>query len=80
MQMTNQAVIRLYAMEPAILTTQQFEALQKELVSRALADDITLGDRILARMVLENLPRYHEAKRQNDWYASGAAGLEHEQK
>lgn len=59
------AVIRLHTYEPCILTTEEFEALDKEVTARAIVDDRSIGDRILHRLLVEHMPRYFEAKRLN---------------
>lgn len=60
-----EAVIRLHAYDPFIITTREYEGLLRELQSRALAGDLTLGDRIVAKLLHEHASRYHEAKEQN---------------
>lgn len=59
------AVIRMHAYEPCILTTEEFEELEREVTARVLVDKTTPGDRILARMLIENRWRYHEAREIN---------------
>ena len=60
-----EAVIRLHAYDPFIITTKEYEGLLRELQARALAGDLTLGDRIVAKLLHEHAWRYHEAKEQN---------------
>jgi len=60
-----EAVIRLHSYEPFVITTQEYEELQKELICRAHVDDMTLGDKILARLLQEHHSRYRECKERN---------------
>jgi hypothetical protein len=60
-----EAVIRLHAYDPFIITTREYEKLLGELQARTLAGDLTLGDRIVARLLHEHASRYFEAKEQN---------------
>lgn len=55
-------VIRLHAYDPHIITWQEFEQLEKEIMARIMAGDATLGDAILARMLDHNRFRYVECK------------------
>lgn len=61
-----EALIRFYAMEPVTLTTVEYEALRKDVTLAAALGERSLGLSILARMLVENEPRYHEAKRANE--------------
>jgi hypothetical protein len=54
-------LIRLYFCgENPTLTTEEFEALTKELAARRIADDLQLGDKILGRLLYLNYGRYVE--------------------
>lgn len=63
--MSNEAVIRLYTCEPVILTTDEYERLQREVFGRVLAGDPGISDRICLKLLEEHAPRYYEAKEQN---------------
>lgn len=56
-----EAVIRMHAYQPSILTTNEFEQLLREVRGRVLADDAGVSDKILMRMIDENQGRYFEA-------------------
>lgn len=70
-----EAVIRLHAYDPFVITTREYEKLLGELQARAMAGDTTLGDRIVARLLHEHASRYFEAKEQNE--ARGIQPSEH---
>lgn len=55
-------LIRLHAYEPSIVTAEEYEGLQRELMTRHVAGDLTLGDRILAKILVHNYGRYHQIK------------------
>lgn len=57
--MTLEAVIRLIAYEPCIITTQEYEELQKEVQGRVFAGIAGVGDRILLKLLEEHSSRYH---------------------
>lgn len=61
-----EALINVHLCRAIILTTDEYEQLSKEVIARALAQDVTLAERILAQILDDNAPRYHEAKRQNE--------------
>jgi hypothetical protein len=56
-------LIGMYAHRPFYLTAEEYEGLQKELMARALVGDTGLGDQILLRLLEDNEPRYHEARK-----------------
>ena len=60
-----EAVIRLYFCDPCILTTQQYEQVKKDVEARAIAGVSEVGDRVLAKLLLEHRSRYVEAKEIN---------------
>jgi hypothetical protein len=60
------ALIMMRTIEPIALTHWEYEQVKKELESRAIADCPSIGDKILAKILLENYSRYHEAKKRND--------------
>lgn len=60
-----EALIRMYACNPVILTTSEYERLAAEVRGRVLAGDAGISDLICARLLEENSPRYHEAKARN---------------
>lgn len=62
--MTGRAVIRMHAYTPTILTTEEFETLQREVGAASLVDP-TIGTLILSKLLMENEYRYNEACRQN---------------
>ena len=59
------AMIRMYTCDAEVLTTEEFEALEKEVMARAICNDVGVGERILARLISEHMSRYYEAKAQN---------------
>jgi hypothetical protein len=59
-------LIPFRTLEPLYLTVQEYEKIQNTVVARILADDRTPAETVLAKMLLENAPRYHEAKRLED--------------
>lgn len=63
--MKNEAVIRMHSYEPVILTTEEYETLQREVIGHAIANPGTVGARILAKLAAENHSRYVEAWEQN---------------
>lgn len=54
--------IRLHTVEPCVLTADEYAAAEKELIARHLADDVTVVDRIVARLLVEHRSRYNEIK------------------
>lgn len=60
-----EALIRLHFFDACVITTQEYEALQKEVMAAALVDAPSTGLRILAKLLDQNSYRYHEAKQQN---------------
>ena len=54
------AVIRLSAYEPDVVTVEEFDAIVAELNARRIAGDLQLGDRILARLLLPHTCRRDE--------------------
>lgn len=60
-----EAVIRLHAYEPCIITTGEYEELQKEVQGRIFAGDAGVGDRILLKLLEEHHSRYHECLLRN---------------
>lgn len=58
--------IRMYTCDAESLTVEEYEALQREVMARIMADggtkNASVGDRILARLLYEHGPRYSEAK------------------
>lgn len=63
--MSNEAVIRLHAYDPVIITTDEYEQLAREVRGRILAGDAGISDRICLRLLEEHESRYYEAKEQN---------------
>lgn len=63
--MKNEAVIRLHAYDPVILTTAEYEQLQAEVRGRIVAGVAGISDRICLRLLEEHASRYHEAKAVN---------------
>jgi hypothetical protein len=63
--MTERAMIRMHTYEPCVLSTQDYERLEREVRGRILAYDAGIGDHILLRLLEEHRPRYFEAKAQN---------------
>lgn len=59
-------MIRLIAYVPFVITTKEYEGLVKELEARYMAGDLTLGDRIVAKLLEEHRSRYFEAEEQNE--------------
>jgi hypothetical protein len=57
------AVIRLHAYEPSIVTVEEFDAITAELNARRIAGDLQLGDRILAKLLLPHTCRREEIVR-----------------
>jgi len=60
-----EAVIRFRAYDPHILTTAEFETLEREVTARIAAGDAGIAERILTRMIMHNRSRYVEAKERN---------------
>ena len=60
MEQRPEAVIRLHTYEPCIITTDEYLAIQQELITRALVDQPSPGDKILAKLMLEHHSRYVE--------------------
>ena len=60
------AMIRMYTCDAEVLTTEEFESLKHEVTARCIADDVSVGERILARLIVEHEGRYYEAKAQNE--------------
>lgn len=58
-------VIPFRTMEPFYLTPEEFDRLQRDVEARFLVGDVGLGERILAKMIIENSYRYHEVVQQN---------------
>lgn len=56
-----EGVIRMY-LNPPIVTCKEYEEIRHELEARAFAGDITLGDRILAKLLVDHNWRYVECK------------------
>ncbi len=54
--------IGFYALQPFYLTAAEYEEVLREVTAHVLAGDVTLADRILARMLHESAPRYHQIK------------------
>jgi hypothetical protein len=65
------AVIRLVTHEPCILTTEEYEQAQREVLGRVLAADDGVSDRILIRLLTDNANRYMEAKAANSTTKEG---------
>lgn len=63
--MKNEAVIRMLTLEPCILTTDEYEALQREVRGRVFTQSDEVGDRILFKLLNEYYGRYIEAWEQN---------------
>jgi hypothetical protein len=59
--MTNPALIRMHALRPVTLTTDEYERLGREVRGRVLAQDAGIADLICLRLLEENAGRYHEA-------------------
>lgn len=57
------AVIRLHAYDPSIVTVEEFDAIVAELGARRIAGDLQLGDRILAKLLLPYTARRDEIVR-----------------
>lgn len=55
-------VIRLQLYDGWIVTVAEYKQMKKELESRIIAQDVQLGDKILAKILLDNEWRYHEIK------------------
>lgn len=60
-----EAVIRMLTYEPCILTTEEYERLQREVIAQEIADPGTVGNRILAKLLAEHHGRYVTAKERN---------------
>ena len=59
------AMIRMQTFEPCIITTEEYEAIQRDVRGRILAGDAGVGDRILLTLLEEHASRYSEAKARN---------------
>jgi hypothetical protein len=56
----DEMVIRLQFFDAYCITTEEYEAMIKELQARQWAGDITPGDRVLASVLNDASYRYHE--------------------
>jgi hypothetical protein len=60
--------IRLESYEPCCITAKEYKQLEKEVMDRyrmrecGIDTETLVGDRILARLLIEHAPRYHEIK------------------
>lgn len=61
----DKAVINFSTLAPYIITTEEYEEIEREVVARRLAGDTSTGDRLLATLLVHHRSRYLEAKRQN---------------
>lgn len=61
----HEALINLHLLRVCVLTTDEFEKLQREVVAHAVADPESLMARICAGLCIDNQYRFHEAKRIN---------------
>lgn len=68
--------IRLYTCEPCIITAAEYAEAYRTLLIRHTVGDVTIVDRIVARLLLEHKSRYYEIKDDVDAYASGDIDLE----
>ncbi len=62
----SEALIRLRMYDPPILTTQEFEEMEREVTTLIVADPENILVRILGRVVIDNKSRYVWAKEQNE--------------
>lgn len=54
-------VIRLQLLDPVVvITTDDYDAMVRELEARSMAGDLTQGDRVLARLLHDANYRYNE--------------------
>lgn len=60
-----EAVIRLCPYDPCIITTEQYDAIWRDVMGRYHAGCTEEGDRVLARLLYEHEGRYHECIRTN---------------
>ena len=60
--MSTGPVIRLQNYSFQVLTWEEYEEIRNEILAKKLVGDTTLGDRILARLLLDVESRYHEVK------------------
>lgn len=56
-------VIRLQFDDAFCITTEEYEKLSNDLVANLLADDVTLADQIINRLLAGGLYRYNDIKR-----------------
>jgi hypothetical protein len=55
-------LIKLNNLSMQCVTTKEYEAIRQELMTRALVDDVTIGDRVLAQLLQDNNYRYNECR------------------
>ena len=59
------AEIRLYFCDPCVLTTEEFEQMQKDVVAHIAVNDARVGDLVLFHLIREHHGRYLEAREIN---------------
>lgn len=62
----SEAVIKLQFYDPCVISTEEYEIIQREVTARIIAGDAGPGERVLARLLLDQHSRYWEARRQNE--------------
>jgi hypothetical protein len=55
------AIISLYFCNPCLLSTEEFEQMENDIKAHIAANDVRVGDRVLAQLTLEHHGRYLEA-------------------
>jgi len=56
-------IIRLY-LEPPCLTVEEYEDVARELETKSIVDELSIGDRILLKLIVNHHWRYQECKAQ----------------
>ena len=58
----NERVINLQFDSVCVITTEQYDAIKRDLEIRIMVDSAQPGDHILARLLIDTKHRYHEIK------------------
>jgi hypothetical protein len=58
-------MIRLCTYEPCIITAEEYAAMKRDVEARFIAGCPEIGDRVLARLLVEHSPRYYEISRRS---------------
>lgn len=67
-------VINLHFFDPCIITAEEYEAIEKDLLTRHWTDDKQPGDKVLAFLLVMNRYRYLEIKAMRGTPGSSCSG------